>query len=127
MNCRITDCTIIISEGTLVYVSSDHFDEESRIDKYYGRVVRIIQEGEQAHVKWEDDGLLSVEIRDDLNLEKDISRKKKFELRIAPTVTENEIDDSNISFNGALIFLQIHQHQVNSFFIFANKFYHFNV
>ena len=79
-------------------VSPDHFDEESRTKKYYGRVIGIIQE-EQARVKWEDDGSLSVERLDDLHLKKDIPKKKKFQLRIAPTGTENKVNDSNISFN----------------------------
>ena len=50
MEFRITDCTVIIKEGSLVsdeeLVSPEHFDEESRTEKYYGRVIRIIQEGE---------------------------------------------------------------------------------
>ena len=85
MDCRISDCTVIIKERSLISVSSDNFDEECRTKKYYGRVVRIIQEGEQARMKWEDDGSLSVERLYDLNPEKDNSKKKAFQLRIAPT------------------------------------------
>ena len=44
MDCRTTDFTVIIREGSIVSVSSDHFDQESKTEKYYGRVVRIIQE-----------------------------------------------------------------------------------
>ena len=36
MDCRVTDCTVIIREGSIVSVSPDHFDEESRTEKYYG-------------------------------------------------------------------------------------------
>ena len=50
-------------------------------------------------MKWEDDGSLSIERIDDLHLEKDIPKKNKIRLRIAPTATENRINDSNISFN----------------------------
>ena len=50
-------------------------------------------------MKWEDDGSLSVGRIDDLHLEKDIPKKKKIRLIIAPTATENQINDSNISFN----------------------------
>ena len=45
MDCRVTDCTVIIREGILVYVSPNHFDKKSRTEKYYGRNVRIIQGG----------------------------------------------------------------------------------
>lgn len=65
MDCRTTDFTVIIREGSIVSVSSDHFDQESKTEKYYGRVVRIIQEREQAHVKWEDDESFSVKRIDD--------------------------------------------------------------
>ena len=32
----------MIREGSLASVSPEHFDEESRAEKYYGRAVRII-------------------------------------------------------------------------------------
>ena len=50
-------------------------------------------------MKWEDDRSLSVGRIDDLHLEKDIPKKKKIRLRIVPTATENQINDSNIGFN----------------------------
>lgn len=65
MDCRTTDFTVTIREGSIVSVSSDHFDQESKTEKYYGRVVRIIQEREQARVKLEDDESFSVERIDD--------------------------------------------------------------
>lgn len=39
-------------------------------------------------MKWEDDGSLSVKRLHDLNLEQDIPKKNKFQLRTVPNATE---------------------------------------
>ena len=92
MDCRIYDPKIVIRDGSFVSVLPDHFGDDERTEKFYGIVVRLIQDGKQARVKWNEDGATSIENIDDLLLHNEIEKKKKkFQLRILqPTDFEVE-------------------------------------
>ena len=48
MDCRITDCRVVVWEGSIVSVPPDHFGTAGRQDHYYGLVKKIIQNEEKA-------------------------------------------------------------------------------
>ena len=52
MDCRITDCRVVVREGSIISVPPDHFGIAGRQDSYYGIVKKIIQNDEKARVAW---------------------------------------------------------------------------
>ena len=50
MDCRITDCKVVVRGGSLVSVPLNHFGLEERLDRYFGQVIRVVQD-ENARVK----------------------------------------------------------------------------
>ena len=91
MDCRIIDSKVIIRDGSAVSVPPNHFDDTDQIERYYGIVLKLIQNDKQARVQWMDDKSKSIENIENLQLEKEIPQKpKKFVLHIKP---ENQSDD----------------------------------
>ena len=84
MDCRIYDPTVIIRDGIIVSVGASHFGDKDWAEKYYGVVIRLVEAGRSAWVKWNEDSAMSIENIDDLVLEKEVPKKKKFELWIQP-------------------------------------------
>ena len=84
MDCRIYESTMITRDGSTVSVGASHFDNKDWAEKYYGIVIRLIEAGKCARVKWNEDSIMSIENIDDLVLEKEVPEKKKFDLQIQP-------------------------------------------
>ena len=97
MDCRIIDCKVVVRDGSVVSVRKEHFGDDDRKDRYYGTVVKLIQDDKKARVKWVEDDSQSIEEVEILTLESslpeylkavqipDKSTKKKFSLRIIPS------------------------------------------
>ena len=85
MDCRIYDPTFIIRDGSIVSVGANHFGDKDRTEKYFAVVVRLVEGGKLARVKWNEDSTMSIENLDDLVPEKEVPKKKKFALRIQPS------------------------------------------
>ena len=84
MDCRIYDPTVIIRDGIIVSVGASHFGDKDQAEKYYGVVIRLVEAGKCARVKWNEDSTMSIENIDYLVLEKEVPKKKTFELQIQP-------------------------------------------
>ena len=69
MDCRITDCRVVVREGSIISVPPDHFGIAGRQDRYYGIVKKIIQNDEKARVAWVEDNTTSIEDLGILQLE----------------------------------------------------------
>ena len=76
MDCRITDCRVVVREGSIVSVPPDHFDVAVRQDRYYGLVKKIIQNNEKAQKSWVEDNTISIEDVVLLQLETSIPHEK---------------------------------------------------
>ena len=61
MDCRITDCTVALRDGSVVSVASNHFGDYHRRNHYYGIVLKLIQDDKKVCVKWYDDDAVSTE------------------------------------------------------------------
>ena len=81
MDCRIYEPTVIIRDGSVVSVGACHFGDKDWAEKYYGVAIRLVEAGKCARVKGNEDSTMSLENNDDLVLEKEVPKKKKFELR----------------------------------------------
>ena len=68
----------------IVPVGASHFGDKDQAEKYYGLLIRLVEAGKWARVKWNEDSTMSTENIDDLVLEKEVPKKKKFELWIQP-------------------------------------------
>ena len=82
MDCWIYDPTVIIRHGSIVSVGASNFGNKDRAEKYYRVVIRLAEAGKCARVKWNEESTMLIENIDDLFLEKEVPKKKKFELRI---------------------------------------------
>ena len=51
MDCRITDNKVVLRDGSAVSVPPNHFDDTGQIERYYGVVLKLIQNGKQARVQ----------------------------------------------------------------------------
>ena len=84
MDCRIYEPTVIIKDGSVVSVDASLFGGKDWAEKYYRVVIRLVEAGKCARVKGNEDSTMSIENIDDLVLEKEVSKKKKFEFWIQP-------------------------------------------
>ena len=75
MDCRIVDCKVV-RDGSLVSVAPNHFGQADRSDCYFGRVVRVVHDA-SAQIKWFEDDTISIKLLDVLQLQVEISEKKK--------------------------------------------------
>ena len=110
INCRITDCTVVLRDGSVVSVASNHFGDYHRRDHYYGTVLKLIQGNKKACIKWYDDDAVPIEEVELLQLETSIPKfdessktntilpemkKKKLTLCIAaPLNTASNIEET---------------------------------
>ena len=60
MDCRITDCRVVVREGSIVSVPPDHFGIAGRQDRYYGLVKKIIQNDKKVQNSWVEDNTISI-------------------------------------------------------------------
>ena len=60
MDCRITDCRVLVREGSTVSVPPDHFHIAGRQDRYYGLVKKIIQNDKKVQNSWVEDNTISI-------------------------------------------------------------------
>ena len=81
MDCRIYEPTVIIRDGSVVSDDASLFGDKDWAEKYYRVVIRLVEAGKCARVKGNEDSTMSFENINDLVLEKEVSKKKKFELR----------------------------------------------
>ena len=82
MDCRIYDPAVTKIDGSIVSVSTSHFGNKDRAEKYHRVVIRLVEAGKCARVQWKEDSTMSIENIGDLVLEKEVPKQKKFELRI---------------------------------------------
>ena len=75
MDCRIIDNKIVLRDGSAVSVPPNHFDDKEWIERYYGVVLKLIQNGKQAWVQWIEDNAKSTEDTKHLQLETEIPQK----------------------------------------------------
>ena len=102
MDCRISDHTAVLRDGSVVSVVSDHFGDYHRRDHYYGIVIKLIQCSKKDRIKWYNDDAVSTEEVELLQSETSTpklaessktyttlpgKKKKKFTLFIADHVT----------------------------------------
>ena len=76
MDCRITDCRVVVREGSIVSVPPDHFGVAVRQDRYYDLVKKIIKNDEKAQKSWVEDNTISIEDVVLLQLETSIPHEK---------------------------------------------------
>ena len=90
MDCRIYDPKVVIRENSVVSVPPNHFGDNDRSSRFFGSVIRLVEDGNCARVKWNEDSTTSIEKVEDLALEKEIppADKQKFQLRILPTAQD---------------------------------------
>ena len=50
MDCRIIDNKVEFRDGSVASVPPNHFDDTERIERYYGVVLKLIQNGKQAQL-----------------------------------------------------------------------------
>ena len=74
MDCRITDCKVVLREGSIASVPPNHFGDNERYDSYYGVIQKMIQNYEKARVKLCKDQTVSIEHVDGLCLDFDLLR-----------------------------------------------------
>ena len=109
MDCRITDCKVVLREDSIVSVPPHHFEEEGRTLRYFGIIKKMIQGDERARVLWCEDNTTSIEDVNILQLEtflpaqsaiakdtEDHEKKKKFVLRIQPSTSAPDDIDLDI-------------------------------
>ena len=85
MDCSIIDNKAVLRDGNAVSVSPNHFGDTEQIERYYGVVLKLVQNGKQAQVKWTEDNTKSTEDIEHLQLETEIPQKpKKFILCSKP-------------------------------------------
>ena len=60
MGCSITDCRVVVREGSIVPVPPNHFVIAGRHDHYFGLVKNIIQNDEKTRVSWIEDDTISI-------------------------------------------------------------------
>ena len=77
MDCSIIDNKVVLRDGNAVSVSPNHFDDTEQIERYYGVVLKLIQNGKQAQVQWIEDNTKSTEDIEHLQLETEIPQKPK--------------------------------------------------
>ena len=77
MDCRIIDKKVLLRDGSAVSVPPNHFDDTKWIERYYGAVLKLIQNGKQAQVQWIEDNTKSIEDIKNLQLETEIPQKPK--------------------------------------------------
>ena len=82
MDCRIYDPAVITRDGSIASVDASHFGNKDWAEKYCGIVIRLVEAGKCARVKWNEDSTISIENTDDLVLKKEVPKKKKSELQI---------------------------------------------
>ena len=102
MDCRISDHTAVLRDGSVVSVVSDHFGDYHRRDHYYGIVIKLIQRSKKDRIKWYNDDAVSTEEVELLQSETSTpklaessktyttlpgKKKKKFTLHITDHVT----------------------------------------
>ena len=63
MDCRIIDCIIVVTDGSVVSVAPNHFGQADRSDCYFGRVVRIVHD-KSAKIKWFEDDIRDLYVKD---------------------------------------------------------------
>ena len=49
---QIYNPTVIIRDGSIVSVGASHFGDKDQAEKYYGVVIRLVEAGKCARVKW---------------------------------------------------------------------------
>ena len=92
MDCRIIDKKVLLRDGSAISVPPNHFDDTKRIERYYGVVLKLIQNGKQAQVQWIEDNSKSIEDIEHLQLETEIPQKpKKFILCIKPKDQRDDV------------------------------------
>ena len=57
-------------------LGASHFGDKDRAEKYYGVVIKLVEAGKCARVKWNEDSTMSIENIDDLVLEKEVPKRK---------------------------------------------------
>ena len=72
----ITDCRVVVREGSIVSVPPDHFDFAGRQDRSSGLVKKIIQNDEKARVSWVEDNTISIKDLVLLQLETSMPHEK---------------------------------------------------
>ena len=92
MNYRIINNKVVLRDGSAVSVPPNHFDDTVQNGRYYGVVLRLIQNGKQAQVQWIEDNAKSIEDIEHLQLEAEIPQKlKKFILSIKPKDQSDDV------------------------------------
>ena len=96
MDCRIIDNKVVLRDGSIVSDPVDYFEDPDQTVWYFGKVLKMIDNGKQARVQWMQDNTKSIEDVDNLQLEAEFSpkTKSKFILHIKPQSSNN----SNIHF-----------------------------
>ena len=84
MDCKIYDPTVIIRDHSIVSVGASHFGNKDQAEKYYGVVIRLVEARKCPRIRWNEDSTISIENINDLVLEKEVPKEKKFELQIEP-------------------------------------------
>ena len=77
MDCRIIDNKVVLTDGSIVSVPADYFEDSAQTDCYFGKVLNMIDNGKQAKVQWIQSNTKSVEDVDNLTLETEFPPKSK--------------------------------------------------
>ena len=77
MDCRIIDNKAVLRDGSAVSVPPNHFDDAEWIERYYGVVLKLIQNGKQAWVQWIEDNAKSIEDRTSPAWDRNTSKTEK--------------------------------------------------
>ena len=92
MDCSIIDNKVVLRDGNAVSVSPNHFGDTEQIERYYGVVLKLVQNGKQAQVKWTEDNTKSTEDIEHLQLETEIPQNpKEFILCIKPKDQSDDV------------------------------------
>ena len=96
IGCKIIDNQVVLRDGSIISVPQDYFGDPEQTDCYFGKVLKMIDNGKQVRVQWFQDNTKSIEDVDNLQLETEFppKSKNKFILHIKPQSSNN----SNIHF-----------------------------
>ena len=91
MGCKIIDNQVVLRDGSIISVPQDYFGDPEQTDCYFGKVLKMIDNGKQVRVQWIQDNTKSIEDVDNLQLETEFppTSKNKFIFSIKPQNSNN--------------------------------------
>ena len=96
MDWRIIDNRVVLRDGSVVLVPADYFEDPEQTDHYFGKVLKMIDNGKQARVQWIQHNNKSID--DVANLQPETGFLPKSKSKFILQIKSQSSNSSNIHF-----------------------------